>query len=872
MNRGSCIICFIGLSLSAVFGQSATGPIPDSPRTRSSFNEGWSFARFGVMPDGERKPEPVGISSNRFDDSGWRRLDLPHDWGVEGPFDMELPGGTGKLPWKGLGWYRKIFTLPESDRGCRVFLDIDGAMANAEIYLNGEKVGGRPYGYISFRTELTEQVRFGESNTLAVRLDAEKWGSRWYPGAGIYRNTWLIKTAPVNVTHHGVHVRTPDITPDKAIAQIDITLENSTAEAVEAQVNSFIYEMGRNSQPGKQVAATEALSVELAAGGQETVSLPAAVSAPRLWDINDPQRYLARVEVRINGRVVDRFDQPFGFRSLEFTPRNGFKLNGRRVEIKGVCLHHDLGPLGAAFNIRAAERQLEIMQEMGVNAIRTSHNQPAPEILDLCDRMGILVQVETFDGWRICKREHDYGDLFDEWHERDLTSIILTGRNHPSVFMWCLGNEVHEQQTTEGIEILQQLRAITHRYDTSRPVTVGVSALEPASSGFQKQVDVFGYNYRLIGYEPFFMDADKRDLPLHASETASCVSSRGEYFFPVPETLKDMQSAGVPRLLIHRFAEDQEGTEYGTGKNFQMSSYDIAAPFWASTPDYQFMMLDKYPAILGEFVWTGFDYLGEPTPFSKDLTNILNEPDPVKREVVRKQIEELGGTQFPTRSSFFGIVDLCGFKKDRFYLYQSRWRPDLPMAHILPHWNWPDRMGEITPVHVYTSGDEAELFLNGKSLGVRVKGEYEYRMIWNNVHYEPGELRVVVRKNGALWAEDRMETTGEAAVIGLEADRHVIDADGYDLSFVTVSINDALGRLVPTANHQIRFSIDGPGEIIAVGNGNANSHESFQAHQRKAYNGLCLVVIRSEKGTPGEIVLSASEPKLQDAVLRINSQ
>ncbi|HEY5621104.1 MAG TPA: DUF4982 domain-containing protein, partial [Pontiella sp.] len=304
----------------------------------------------------------------------------------------------------------------------------------------------------------------------------------------------------------------------------------------------------------------------------------------------------------------------------------------------------------------------------------------------------------------------------------------------------------------------------------------------------------------------------------------------------------------------------------------QMSSYDIAAPFWGCTPDYQFMMLEKYPDVLGEFVWTGFDYLGEPTPYNKDLTNILNEPDPVKREAVRKQIEELGGVRMPSRSSFFGIVDLCGFKKDRFYLYQSRWRPELPMAHILPHWNWPDRVGKTTPVHVYTSGDEAELFLNGKSLGCRKKGEYEYRLIWNDVKYEPGELKVVVRKNGAPWAENRMVTAGEASIIDLKADRNVIAADGYDLSFVTVRINDEQGRMVPKAGHRIRFTIDGPGEIVAVGNGNANSHEPFQAHQRKAYNGMCLVIIKSMKDTPGEIMLNASADGLEEAVVKITAK
>ncbi|HEY5621918.1 MAG TPA: sugar-binding domain-containing protein, partial [Pontiella sp.] len=353
---GKCVggMCFAGEG-----AQQVSGLTPDMPRTRSSFNQGWTFARFGTMPGGERKSEPQGVALIGFDDSEWERLDLPHDWAIQGPFDIELPGSTGKLPWKGIGWYRKTFTLPESDKGRRIFLDLDGAMANAEIYLNGEKVGGRPYGYISFRTELTDHLRFDQSNTLAVRLDTEKWGSRWYSGAGIYRNTWLVKTDPVHVAYRGVHVRTPEVASEQATASFDISLENSSNESVEARVKSFIYEYGTTAEAGKQVAETDAVSVTLSAGGQNSVSLSSVIESPRLWDIRDPQRYLARIEVRINDRLVDRYDQPFGFRSLEFTPHNGFKLNGRRVEIQGVCMHHDLGPLGAAFNVRAAERQLE---------------------------------------------------------------------------------------------------------------------------------------------------------------------------------------------------------------------------------------------------------------------------------------------------------------------------------------------------------------------------------------------------------------------------------------------------------------------------------------------------------------------------------
>ena len=840
-------------------------------RTRESFNENWSFARTEtsadntvVKPWGNDALSPDNVA---FNDSQWRKLNIPHDWAIEGPFDINLDGATGKLPWAQIGWYRKSFEIPATDKGKRIFLDMDGAMANSTIYLNGKKVGGRPYGYISFRTELTDAVKLGEQNTLAVRLNTKEWGSRWYPGAGIYRNVWIVKTDPVHIEQWGVHIQTPELTDKQGTATFDVTVDNKSEKSVSAHVQTTIYEYGTDAVVGKEVARSSTAEIQIEKGSDGVALVKAVVVNPKRWDILDPQRYLSRTQVSIDGSVVDTYDQPFGFRTLEFTTYDGFKLNGRRVQIQGVCMHHDLGPLGSAFNTRALERQIEIMKEMGVNAIRTSHNQPAPEVLEVCDRMGILVQVETFDCWREAKVKNDYSVSFDEWHERDLISIIKLARNNPSVFMWCLGNEVKEKNKQAGIEIMKMLNEITKRYDRSRPTTMGSNSTKPAFSGFQEHVDVFGFNYQLHGYEKFHKHKGNENQPFHGSETSSCISSRGEYFFPVFNEFQTKRSGGTPSLK-----KGKKNSDTVTGANYQMSSYDVGAPGWACTPDYQFMTMDKVPAAFGEFVWTGFDYIGEPTPYNKDITNLLNFSDPKKIAQMKKELEMIGKVKPPSRSSYFGIVDLCGFKKDRFYIYQAQWRPELPMAHILPHWNWAERIGKVTPIHVYTSGDEAELFLNGKSLGRRKKGQYEYRLHWDDVTYEPGTVKVVAYKNGKIWAEDIVMTTGEPNQISAIADRIGINADGQDLSFITIAINDKDGLNVPRSNNNISFSIDGPGEIIAIGNGDATSHESFLAMERKAYNGLCLAIVRSVKGKSGAITVTAKSEGLTQRKVVIQSK
>ncbi|MEA2069334.1 MAG: glycoside hydrolase family 2 TIM barrel-domain containing protein, partial [Verrucomicrobiota bacterium] len=636
---------------------------------------------------------------------------------------------------------------------------------------------------------LTDHLKVGE-NVLAVRLDNKPKSSRWYPGGGIYRNVRLVKTAQTHVAHWGICVTTPEITTERATVKVLASIEGAFD-----RVEHEIVETGAR-----------------AVGTNCTL----AVVSPKLWDLKMPNLYTLKTSVLKGGDVVDEVETRFGIRSIQYTP-DGFFLNGKRTRMNGVCQHHDLGPLGAAINTRALERQIEILQEMGCNAIRTSHNPPAPELLDLCDRMGMLVQVEAFDCWALGKNKNDYHRWFQEWHERDLTAMVHRDRNHPSVIMWSSGNEVKEQRDDKeklNLALSRHLTDTIGREDPVRPVSVGCNNVVAGFNGFAETLDVFGYNYKPQNYAKF--RKEKPDIPLYGAETASCISSRGEYFFPVI---------------------DDKGK--GCGGDFQVSSYDLFAPPWADKPDVEFAAQDRHPEVMGEFVWTGFDYLGEPTPYNKDKTNLLNFNDPEERKRAAEELERMGGT--PSRSSYFGIMDLCGFKKDRFYIYQARWRPELPMAHILPHWNWPERVGEITPVHVYTSGDEAELFLNGKSLGRKEKGKYQYRLRWDDVVYQPGELKVVAYKNGKKWVEGEMKTTGAASQVSLTADRPSIAADGSDLSFITVQVSDKEGLMVPRSDHLIRFRISGPGEVIAVGSGNPVSHESFQALERKVFNGLCLV-------------------------------
>ncbi len=871
---------------------------PAQIRTRTAFNDGWLFqkgdplqagevlsyerVRKWVLPTGddllnrapERMPRPAAnpgaqpggdIACLRadFDDSGWRKLSLPHDWGIEGPFAQELPGETGKLPWAGVAWYRKHFKLSAADAadivnaGAHLHLEIDGAMAYSVVWLNGRLVGGWPYGYSSWRVDLTPFLKTDANadNVLAIRLDNPRESSRWYPGSGIYRNVWLLKTAPVAVAQWGVFVTTPSVTGERALVDIAVTLDNKTAARVETQIAVRIFAADENGAPtGEPVAgATSAAGTPSRAkilvppGRQANHALTVSVPSPRLWSLAKRNRYVAETTVTnsVTGAVVDRVLTPFGIRTIAHTTK-GFFLNGEHIPIRGVCQHHDLGALGAAINVRALERQLEILQAMGCNAIRTSHNPPAPELLELCDRMGFLVMDEPFDCWAIGKKRDDYSRIFDDWHEKDLRALVRRDRNHPCVIQWSIGNEIREQYETDGWKLAAHLAAIVREEDRTRPIVAGLNNIQAAYNGFQNVVDIIGYNYKPQEYAA--IRRAHPQIPLMGAETASTVSSRGEYFFPVTDNKLDGRA------------------------DYQVSSYDLYATPWATTPDTEWRAHDEAPAVIGEFVWTGFDYLGEPSPYNNDSTNLLNYSDPAERARAAKELAALGKIRVPSRSSYFGIIDLAGFPKDRYYLYQSRWRPDFPMAHILPHWNWPDRMGQITPVHVYTSGNEAELFLNGKPLGRKKRAAFEYRFRWDDVRYEPGELRVQTYKNGKPWAVAAMRTADAAAKLMLAPDRATLRADGSDLSFVTVTIADKGGQLVPRSKNLVRFSLTGPGEIVAVDNGDATSFEPFQSSERKAYNGLALVIVRAKRGEKGAITLTAQSEGLAAASTTLRSE
>jgi beta-galactosidase len=870
MNKPLQSCCFALILMASTALLSAASPDLQTgsslPREHSLFTTGWSVQKddpagvgdalsygkikpwllpngnafrkeLAAVPAGTPPGEDVSYVQPGFDDSSWRKLNLPHDWGIEGPFDQALPGETGKLPWAGVAWYRKSFDLPASDKGETIALEIDGAMSYATVWCNGKFVGGWPYGYSSWQLDLTPFVKFGGENILAIRLDNPRESSRWYPGGGIYRNVWLTKTSPVHVAHWGTTVTTPSVREMSADVSVKTRVVNDSASEATIEVATTIVPLDSKGKTSGTSLSLPSATVKISAGGTQTVDVSRPLASPLLWDTEHPNLYAAVTALTQDGRVVDRYQTTFGIRTVEFTVKDGFHLNGKKVPIRGVCMHHDLGALGAAINTRALERQIEILKEMGVNAIRTSHNPPAPELLDLCDRMGILVMDESFDCWQVPKKPNGYNLLFSDWSEADLRAEVRRDRNHPSIILWSIGNEIPEQSKPEGVEMAKRLSSFVHEEDPTRPTTFACSDTKGGYNGFQKGVDVFGYNYKPWEYQKF-REANPSE-PIFGSETASTISSRCEYLFPV-------------------------SNEKGGGKiGYQMSSYDLYAPGWASTPDSEFKGQEQNPFVAGEFVWTGFDYLGEPTPYSADVTNLLNYHTPEEKAKAEAELKAAGKIKVPSRSSYFGIVDLAGFKKDRFYLYQAHWRPDLPMAHILPHWNWPDRVGQVTPVHVYTSGDEAELFLNGQSLGRKKKGPLEYRLRWDDVVYQPGELKVVAYKNGHEWATDVVKTTGEAAKLKLTTDRGAMKADGLDLSFVTATVADKEGNLVPGSRPKLKFSVAGPGEIVATDNGDATDHTTFSSAERNAFNGLALAILRTKPGATSPIILRVESEGLK---------
>jgi len=790
-------------------------------RERNSFNENWLF---------EKSDDSLASKVN-YDDSGWRQLSLPHDWAIEGPFAPEYNPRTGGLPVFGKAWYRKHFTIDDSKKGSEITLEFDGVMSNSKIYINGEKVYERPYGYSSFEINITPYVNFGKDNIIAVSLNPETLSSRWYPGAGIYRNVWMEVKNPVHIKHWGSFITTPVITENKAEVSIETKIENTEELKGNYQIVTTIFDADNTE------ITTGAFEFDFD-GDEETLIQKLEIDNPKLWDFETPYLYKAVSTIYKNDVAIDNHSTSFGIRTIEFN-REGFFLNGRKEKLKGVCLHHDLGPLGAAVNYRAIQRQLEIMKEMGINAIRTSHNPASPEQLELCDKMGILVQAEAFDCWKLPKVENGYNKYWDEWHEKDLRDMIKRDRNHPSVIMWSIGNEVREQNEENGYIIARELTKICHEEDPTRPVTAGFNNLDQAiKNGLADEIDLVGANYKPTQYASVFNNNHK-DWIVYGSETASTVSSRGVYHLPLQD--------------------------YDKHESLQVNSYDFNSPNWAYPPDVEFFFQDSLPQILGEFIWTGFDYLGEPTPYGgKDnLTHGNWDVD------------------WPSRSSYFGAVDLAGFPKDRFYLYQSQWTTE-PMVHILPHWNWEGTGIKKIPVYCYTNCEEAELFVNGKSQGKRKKGidktripvsfwawgkrpkylDSPYRLNWD-VAYEPGEIEVVAYNNGIEVKRNSIKTAGTPNKIQLIPDREIIHADGEDLSFITVKIEDENSIFCPLADNKVEFKVTGPATIAAVGNGNAASTEPFQANYRKAFNGLCLLVIKSKKDEAGEITIEASSSGLK---------
>ena len=762
-----------------------------------------------------------GAQEGTFDDSGWRTLNLPHDWSIEGEFSDTNPAGAGggALP-GGVGWYRKTFSVAERDTGRLVFVEFDGVYRNSEVWINGHYLGKRPYGYSSFSYELTPHLRYGRAgNVIAVRVDnSQQPNSRWYSGSGIYRHVRLVTTDPLHVDHWGSYVTTPEVTAASARVTIRTTVRNASQADQPITLRTVLYDAA-----GKEVAAASA-EARVPRDSVTDIAQDLVIRSPALWSLERPYLYRAVSRVLCGGRTCDDYSTPFGVRTFAFDPDRGFILNGKQLKIRGVCLHHDLGALGAAVNTRALERQLQIMRDMGVNALRTSHNPPAPELLDLTDRMGFIVLDEAFDMWKKEKTKYDYHLDWDAWHVRDLSDMVQRDRNHPSVFIWSIGNEVMEQWTnddTTAIPIARELAGIVRRLDPTRPITSANNNGSPANPMFHAgALDLLGHNYHHEAWPN--LPAQFPGAKLIITEAMSALNSRGFYEQPSDS----VASYETPYVKDH-------GPQ--PNKSYQLSSYDNRKAFWGSLHEESLRLFERYPFISGMFIWSGIDYLGEPTPY-----------------------------EWPARSSYFGVVDLAGFPKDPFYLYQSEWT-DRPMLHVFPHWNW--TAGDSIDVWAYTNGDEAELFLNGASLGVKRKPGDVSHLMWR-VAYAPGTLRAVARKGRQMIATQEVKTAGAPARITLAPDRSALRADGSDLSFVTVSVLDRAGVPVPTADPLIRFRLAGDGAIAGVDNGDQVSHASFKADRVRLFNGKALVIVRAGE-REGTATLTAEADGLAPAVVRI---
>lgn len=937
-------------------------------RTVQNFNADWRFQK-----DNEDALKTLAAAVG-FDDQAWQKVRLPHDWAISGPFDPMADGNTGKLPWRGVGWYRKAFTLAAGAAARRVYLDFDGVMASPEVYVNGQRAGGWDYGYIGFRVDATPFVTFGKPNVVAVKADTRAHNSRWYPGAGLYRKVTLTLCDPVHLAHEATFVTTPAVDAKKAEVRVVSAVTNLTDRPVDASVTLALID------PSGKSAAKKTLTLALPAHGGAPFENLFAIETPRLWDVSAPNLYQARITVSCTGSA-DAETTRFGIRSFAFPADDGFHLNGRRVQLNGVDLHADLGPLGMAFNRSAMRRQLEIMKDMGFNALRTSHNCPAPEVLDLCDEMGVFVWNEGFDKWEGTSGRRGDQNL-EEYVSRNLRQFVRRDRNHPCVFVWSIGNEIPPASPDDPKDpgMTQArctlFRQVIRELDTTRPVGIGCCHGNAVGMGIFENLDITGWNY---GGQYANIKRKYPDKPVLYSESASALSSYGFYALPQPQHKAD-------------YAVD----------DLEVCSYDHNAAPWSDIPDLEFARMERDRYCGGEFVWTGLDYLGEPTPYMHYFEQMRKYPQ-----------EQMA------RSSYFGIVDLCGVPKDRFHLYRSHWNTNAVTLHILPHWNWPDKVGQKVPVYVYTSGDSAELFLNGQSLGRRAKGQsqpkpvnlaagksaaastcetqnnnnpaanaadgnnetrwcasgpekpqwwqvdlgaptafrylmitfegessgygYEvlssddgatwtplcakkrgetpaaaidkpvtcryvrvafndldagrwasirefvianeplaqsnpyydvcdtYRLRWMDVVYAPGELKAVAYKNGSKIAEAVVKTAGKAVALKLTPEQKTLPSDGEGVAFVQAEVVDAAGVRDPRATNRIRFSLAGPGEIVAVGNGNPRGLDAFtDTAQHPLYFGKAVAVVRRKAGEAAPITLSATADGLaaDSAVLR----
>ena len=803
-----------------------------SARNTDTFTRGWTFTK---IDDNGRE-------------AATQQVRVPHDWAVHEPFSRdndlqvvaveqngetektEKTGRTGGLPYMGKGRYTTTFEVPDTAGQCFTLI-FDGAMSHPHVSVNGKEVGHWAYGYNSFYLDIPQGVIRPGENTLSVSLENKPQSSRWYPGAGLYRNVHLVTTSHIHVPVWGTYITTPYVSADEASVKLITEITGAKkGEAVTVQTDII-------DPSGKTVATNR--SVYYAQGQPFTQNF--FVPTPTLWDTDNPALYVARTTLSIDGKAVDEYSTRFGIRSLEYIPEKGFFLNGKSTKFKGVCNHHDLGPLGAAVNRAALRHQIELLKDMGANAIRTSHNMPAPELVELCDEMGMMLMVEPFDDWGFRpKSPNGYGSLFGEWAEKDMVNMVRHYRNNPSVVMWSIGNEVPSQWGPDGVQELQMLLDIAHREDPTRPVTCGMDQIGSVlDNGFAAALDIPGFNYKPQYYVKAYNTLPQK-LVL-GSETASTVSSRGCYMFPM------------------------ELKANATYPSHQSSSYDTEFCYWSNIPDLDFAADDDYPWMIGQFVWTGFDYLGEPSPYDTDA--------------------------WPNHSSVFGIIDLASLPKDRYYLYRSHWNKNAETLHILPHWNWEGREGEVTPVFVYTNYPSAELFINGKSQGKRTKDlsvtiensadsasmaslkrQKRYRLMWMDTKYEPGTVKVVAYdKNGKAVAEKEIHTAGKPHHIELVADRSTIKADGKDLSFVTVKVVDKDGNLCPHADNQISFRVKGKGTYRAGANGDPTSLESFQTPRMKVFNGMMTAIVQSTEEA-GTITLEATAKGLKKQTLTITTE